>query len=76
MAGTKRGGKKASATNKTKYGKDFYARIGAMGGKLGKTGGFGDPSVGSDGLTGKERASVVGAKGGSISRRGKAKGKV
>jgi hypothetical protein len=29
MAGTKEGGKAAASTNKTKYGKDFYAKIGA-----------------------------------------------
>lgn len=40
MAGTKKGGKTAATTNKTRYGKDFYAKIGAKGGKLGKTGGF------------------------------------
>ena len=33
MAGTKSGGKAAAATNKSKYGADFYARIGAKGGK-------------------------------------------
>ena len=40
MAGNKDGGKKAATTNKTKYGSDFYAKIGALGGKNGKTGGF------------------------------------
>jgi hypothetical protein len=33
MAGTAKGGKLAAKTNKTKHGTDFYARIGAMGGK-------------------------------------------
>ena len=33
MAGTKAGGKAAAATNKAKYGADFYAKIGANGGK-------------------------------------------
>lgn len=28
MAGTKNGGRRAAATNKEKYGKDFYAEIG------------------------------------------------
>ena len=32
MAGTKAGGLKAAATNKSKYGKEFYARIGRKGG--------------------------------------------
>ena len=35
MAGTKAGGKAAAATNKAKYGKDFYANIGAKGGAKG-----------------------------------------
>ncbi len=62
MAGTKKGGAKAAATNRTKYGADFYARIGAMGGKLGRTGGF---------YANRELARQAGAKGGRISRRGK-----
>lgn len=40
MAGTKAGGKAAAETNKKKYGADFYAKIGAKGGVVGKTGGF------------------------------------
>lgn len=69
MAGTINGGRKAAITNKTKYGKDFYAAIGAKGGKRGKTGGFASDKVGVDGLTGRERARVAGSKGGTISRR-------
>ena len=34
MAGTKAGGMKAAATNKAKYGKEFYARIGKKGGQM------------------------------------------
>ena len=64
MAGTVAGGAKAAATNKKKYGKDFYARIGAMGGKLGRTGGF---------YANRELARLAGARGGRISRRGKGK---
>ncbi|HEY1835347.1 MAG TPA: hypothetical protein VGG13_00825 [Candidatus Saccharimonadales bacterium] len=71
MAGTKTGGKSAAATNKTKYGADFYAKIGAMGGKLGRTGGFASGVTGKDGLTGAQRAAIAGAKGGRISRRTK-----
>jgi len=33
MAGTKQGGLKAAATNREKYGKDFYAKIGQKGGR-------------------------------------------
>lgn len=62
MAGTVKGGKAAAATNKAKHGKDFYARIGAMGGKKGRTGGF---------AANPELARIAGAKGGKISRRRK-----
>lgn len=62
MAGTKDGGKAAAATNKSKYGADFYAKIGAKGGKRGKTGGF---------YANRELARLAGAKGGRISRRTK-----
>lgn len=62
MAGTQNGGKAAAATNKQKYGKDFYARIGAMGGKNGHTGGF---------YANRDLARAAGAKGGRISRRTK-----
>ncbi len=62
MAGTKNGGKAAASTNKAKYGADFYARIGAMGGKKGTTGGF---------AANRELARTAGAKGGRISRRTK-----
>ena len=62
MPGTKLGGRKAAATNKTKYGRDFYARIGKMGGQLGHTGGF---------AANRELAREAGRKGGRISRRSK-----
>ncbi len=62
MAGTKEGGKKAAAKNKELYGKDFYASIGAKGGKKGRTGGF---------AANRELARIAGAKGGRISRRSK-----
>lgn len=62
MAGTPKGGAKAASTNRTKYGKDFYARIGAMGGKAGHTGGF---------YANRDLARKAGALGGRISRRGK-----
>lgn len=75
MAGTKEGGKKAAATNKKRHGKGFYAHIGQKGGQNGHTGGFASDVVGTDGLTGKERAKLAGAKGGKISKRGKAKNK-
>jgi hypothetical protein len=62
MAGTKQGGIGAARTNKSKYGADFYARIGAMGGKKGRTGGF---------YANRDLAREAGALGGRISRRTK-----
>lgn len=70
MTGTKAGGKKAALTNMEKYGENFYRDIGRKGGLVGHTGGFASELVGSDGLTGPQRAITAGAKGGRISRRG------
>ena len=68
MAGTKAGGLKAATTNKAKYGKDFYSRIGKKGGQNWRTGGF---------YNNPELARHAGRKGGKIgglkSKRGKAK---
>lgn len=63
MAGTKQGGLRAAQTNIDKYGKDFYANIGAMGGKASTTGGF---------AANRELAKEAGRIGGLKSRRGKA----
>ncbi len=65
MAGTKAGAAKAVAKIRAERGEDFFARIGAKGGKNGKTGGF------AAGEAGRERARVYGAIGGRISRRTK-----
>jgi uncharacterized protein len=62
MPGTKEGGLKAAATNRARHGKEFYAKIGAKGGKLGTTGGF---------AANRELAREAGRKGGMISRRRK-----
>lgn len=62
MAGTKLGGKTAASTNKKKYGSDFYAKIGARGGRKGSTGGF---------YANRDLARKAGAVGGRISRRTK-----
>lgn len=62
MAGTKIGGMKAAATNKKRYGKGFYAKIGRIGGENGHTGGF---------AANRELARIAGAKGGRISKRRK-----
>ena len=65
MAGSIEGGKRAAATNKTKYGENFYKKIGAEGGKRGTTGGF---------YANRELARTAGAKGGRISRRTQSNG--
>ncbi|HUD03661.1 MAG TPA: hypothetical protein VMR51_02635 [Patescibacteria group bacterium] len=62
MAGTINGGKAAATTNKIRYGSDFYAKIGAKGGKKGHTGGF---------YADRELARKAGALGGRVSRRTK-----
>ena len=61
MAGTMTGGKKAAAANIAKHGKDYYRKIGALGGKAGNTGGF---------HANPELAKIAGAKGGRMSHRG------
>lgn len=75
MVGTIAGGCKARETNYKEHGKDFYKRIGSLGGKVSNTGGFASNKVGKDGLTGRERAKLAGAIGGFKSRRGPAKKK-
>jgi hypothetical protein len=55
MAGTKKGGLAAAATNKERYGEDYYKKLGSKGGKLGTTGGF---------YANRKLASIAGAKGG------------
>lgn len=65
MPGTSSGGVKTKETNYEKYGKDFYKRIGAMGGKAKVPKGFAVMS--------KEKRVAAGRKGGSIGKRGKAK---
>jgi uncharacterized protein len=62
MAGTIAGGRKAALTNKQKHGSDFYAKIGAKGGRNSRTGGF---------FKNRELAREAGRKGGRKSRRTK-----
>lgn len=64
MAGTKAGARKAAATNKARYGENFYATIGRKGGQNGTTGGF---------AANRELARKAGRLGGTISRRGSKK---
>lgn len=60
MAGTREGGLKAAATNKKKYGEDFYKIQGAKGGKKNNNPMF---------ALNLDLARRAGAKGGRISRR-------
>lgn len=68
MAGTKEGGRKAAATNKTKHGDDFYRNIGRIGGS-----GY-RPHTRPFNLDPK-LAAMAGRRGGLISRRGPSKKK-
>lgn len=60
MSATKEGGVKAAATNKQKYGEDFYKKIGTLGGKKSRGGGF---------AANPELAREAGRKGGLKSRK-------
>lgn len=61
MSGTKEGAARAAATNKKKWGEDFYKRIGAIGGRKSRGGGWTGNS---------EAARKAGAIGGAHSKRG------
>lgn len=63
MPGTISGVIQAREKNYKRHGRDFYARIGKIGGHKGTTGGFGD------GEAGRERAKKAGKIGGKISTR-------
>ena len=64
MAGTKEGAAKARETMYKKHGKDFYKKIGAIGGKHCGMKGF---------ALNPELARKAGSKGGKISKRGASK---
>ena len=70
MPGTREGGLKAAMKN-LENNPNFYKEIGSVGGKNSNTGGFASNKVGTDGLTGQQRARIAGAKGGFVSRRTK-----
>lgn len=62
MSGNKKGGIQAAATNKQRYGQDFYKKIGGKGGlKTGVKKGF---------AANPELAAIAGKKGGRKSKRG------
>lgn len=60
MGGTVNGGLAAAATNRQRYGLNFYEDIGRMGGKISRGGGF---------AANHELAVMAGRKGGHASRR-------
>ena len=60
MAGTPEGGLKAAASNRQRYGSDFYRTIGRAGGKISRGGGF---------ASNPELAREAGRRGGITSRR-------
>lgn len=64
MAGSKDGGIKARNVIYKRYGKDFYKNTGRLGGSVSTEKGF---------AKNPELARIAGAKGGRISKRGKAK---
>lgn len=65
MPGTRAGGQRAAATNKQRYGANFYEAIGKRGGQISRGGGF---------AKNPELARAAGRKGGMASRRRKASG--
>lgn len=65
MTQTKEGAILASRTNRTKYGSDYYSTIGRMGGLKKVKKGFAMMDV--------EKVRAAGRKGGTTSKRGKAK---
>jgi len=63
MAGTKMGGTKAAATNKQRYGLNFYEQIGRKGGQKSRGGGF---------AVNRQLAVEAGRRGGQAPRRPRA----
>lgn len=66
MPGTREGGMKAAQTNRKRYGKTFYVRIGAIGGKKSTGGGF---------AANPELARIAGAKGGRAKKKNQTQAK-
>ena len=64
MSGSRLGGLKAAETNKQRYGRDWYKKIGKIGGKACVPKGF---------AVNPELAKRAGSTGGKLSKRGKAK---
>ena len=71
MSGTVEGGKAAARACKSRFGENFYAEIGALGGKNGHTGGFAKKEPCDCNII-KDRHTIpqcAGVKGGTKSRR-------
>lgn len=60
MSGNRLGGLRAAATNKARYGEDYYKRLGRVGGRISRAGGFAKD---------RELARAAGRKGGLASHR-------
>ena len=65
MSTTKKSARRTRDTN----GRGFYQKIGQQGGEESVNGGFASRKRGKDGLKGRQRAKVAGAKGGRANRR-------
>jgi hypothetical protein len=76
MSGTLNGGKAAATTNKKRHGADFYARIGAIGGRNSNNGGFASYQFCNCDLIEEVhyKQQCAGKKGGRISKRRKSDG--
>ena len=73
MAGTITGGKNAAKTNKERHGSDFYVKIGAIGGRKSRHGGFAKRAFCNCEIIDipHTKPQCAGKKGGAISRRKK-----
>lgn len=69
MSTTKKSARRTRDTIVRKYGRGFYQKIGQQGGEESVNGGFASRKRGKDGLKGRQRAKVAGAKGGRANRR-------
>ena len=67
MAGNRIGGKKAAQTTKERYGEDFHQKVGKLANEAWEKNGRKPRGFAAN----PELARIAGAKGGSISRRGK-----
>ena len=69
MSGSREGQLRGARTRRIKYGEDHFRKQCQKAGRTPTTGGFKDKKVGKDGLTGRERASIAGRKGGTMTQK-------